>query len=70
MGLNVCRDTIGHRAAFGDAAALGLSVLEHDKSGRAAEEVREVYRAVMKLLTRKAGQEAPVKAGKPAKRAA
>jgi chromosome partitioning protein len=70
MGLAVCEHTVGHRAAFGDAAALGLSVLEHDKLGRAAEEVREVYRAVMKLLERKSVNEAPAKAGKTARRAA
>ena len=43
LGLRVCDKTIGQRAAFGDAAALGLSVLEYDKTGRAASEIREVY---------------------------
>lgn len=50
MGLTVCDKTIGYRAAFGDAAALGLSVLENDKSGRAAAEIREVYLAISILL--------------------
>jgi chromosome partitioning protein len=50
MGLTVCDVTVGYRAAFGDAAALGLSVLEHDRAGRAADEVRQVYHAVIGLL--------------------
>jgi chromosome partitioning protein len=50
MGLTVCSKTIGHRAAFGDAAALGLSVLEYEKTGMAAYEVREVYRELQQLL--------------------
>jgi cellulose biosynthesis protein BcsQ len=49
MGVQVCEHTIGHRAAFGDAAALGLTVLEHDH-GKAAEEVRAVYRYMLALL--------------------
>jgi chromosome partitioning protein len=63
MGLAVCAAAIGHRAAFGDAAALGLSVLEHDKTGRAAEEVRQVFHELSRLL-----QQTPVhKAPPPAK---
>ena len=46
MGVRVCPHTIGHRASFGDAAALGLTVLEHDH-GKAAEEVRMVYRYML-----------------------
>ena len=34
MGLRVCPHTIGHRAAWGDAAALGLAVQEHVPAGR------------------------------------
>lgn len=50
MGINVCDSTIGYRAAFGDAAALGLSVIEHERTGRAAVEIRKVYDAVIAIL--------------------
>jgi chromosome partitioning protein len=50
LGVRVCPHTIGHRAAFGDAGALGLSVMEHDRNGRAAAEVRQVYLEVSRLL--------------------
>lgn len=42
MGLRVCPHTLGHRAAWGDAAALGLAVQEHVPAGRAADEFRQV----------------------------
>jgi chromosome partitioning protein len=51
MGVSVCPHTIGNRAAFGDAGALGLSVVKHEPKGRAAEEVRQVYHAIRLLLT-------------------
>jgi chromosome partitioning protein len=54
LGLAICRKTIGFRAAFGDAAALGLSVLEYEKTGMAAYEVREVYREVWSVLEKTA----------------
>lgn len=50
LGVPVCSQTIGHRAAFGDAGALGLSVVEHEPNGRATEEVRQVYLAILRLL--------------------
>ncbi len=50
MGLKVCTNMIGHRSAFGDAAALGLSALEHERSGKAANEVRDVYLEIMRFL--------------------
>jgi chromosome partitioning protein len=59
LGLNVCSKTIGHRAAFGDAAALGLSALEYDTTGRAAEEIREVYGEISTLLGNPAVSTAP-----------
>jgi chromosome partitioning protein len=52
MGLAVCSKTIGHRAAFGDAAALGLSVIEHEKTGSAATEIRGVYLEILSLLAK------------------
>src|SRR4051812_32905602 len=51
LGVPVCEQTIGHRAAFGDAGTLGLSVIEHDGSGRASEEIRQVYLAIERLLS-------------------
>lgn len=56
MGLMVCESTVGYRAAFGDAAALGLSVLEHNRTGMAADEVRQVYRAIVRLLEKGASE--------------
>lgn len=44
LGLPVCPALIGQRAAFGDSAALGRSVLEYDPRGKAAEEIRNVYK--------------------------
>jgi len=37
--------------ALGDAGTLGLSVIEHDGSGRASEEIRQVYLAIERLLS-------------------
>ena len=42
LGLRVCPYTIGHRAAWGDASALGLTVGEYEPAGRAAAELRRV----------------------------
>ena len=42
FGLPVCPHTLGHRAAWGDATALGLTVTEYPPRGRAAEEMRHV----------------------------
>jgi chromosome partitioning protein len=61
LGVSVCPQTIGQRAAFGDAGALGLSVLELDGKSRASEEVRQVYLEIMSLVG-----DAPLrKEGKP-----
>ncbi len=51
-GLNVpvCPAPLGHRAAFSDSGALGQSAQEYDPSGKAAEEIEQVYRFVCKLL--------------------
>jgi chromosome partitioning protein len=46
----VCPDSFGHRAAFGDAGALGQSAQEYDPRGKAAEEIERVYKFVCKLL--------------------
>ena len=42
FGLLVCPHTLGHRAAWGDSNALGLTVMEYPPRGRAAEEMRHV----------------------------
>lgn len=50
LGVTVSAHTIGQRAAFGDAGALGMSVLELDPKSRASDEVRQVYLEVMRLV--------------------
>ena len=50
LGINVCPATVGQRAAFGDAAALGLSVQDYEANGKAALEIRHVYKYVMRQL--------------------
>src|SRR4051794_4913375 len=50
LGLTVCPAGLGLRAAFGDAAALGLTALEHDPTGKAAEDIRQVYQYIRRLL--------------------
>ena len=42
LGLRVCPHTLGHRTAWGDASALGLTVGEYQPAGRAAVELRRV----------------------------
>jgi chromosome partitioning protein len=50
LGLSVCSIAVGQRAAFGDAAALGLTVLEYEPNGKAASETRKVYKEISLLL--------------------
>lgn len=50
LGLNVCPFFITQRAAFGDAPTLGLGVTEYEPDGKAAAEVREVYKFIKQLL--------------------
>ena len=49
MGAEVCPATLGQRAIFGDANVAGLSAQEMDPRSRAAEEIKELYKAVVKL---------------------
>ena len=51
FGLPVCPYTLGHRAAWGDASALGLTVTEYPPRGRAGGEVRQVARWLAQVLT-------------------
>ncbi len=50
IGVAVCPQTIGNRAPFGDAAALGLTAGEYDPKSQAAEEIKLVYKYISKLL--------------------
>ena len=50
MELSVCPIAFGNRAAFGDAGILGQTALEFEPSGKAAEESRQLYKYVSRLL--------------------
>jgi chromosome partitioning protein len=50
LGLCVCSVALGQRAAFGDAAALGLTVLEYEPKGKAASETQQAYKVISLLL--------------------
>jgi chromosome partitioning protein len=50
MSMPVCPAMMTQRAAFGDAGTLGLTALEHDPQGKAAHEIRLVYKYVSGLL--------------------
>lgn len=50
MGIPVATAMLGQRAAFGDAAVLGLTVLEYQPHGKAAEESRKLYRYISGVL--------------------
>lgn len=51
MSCSVAEMTFGNRAAFGDAGTLGQTALEFEPRGKAAEEIRELYKAISILLT-------------------
>ena len=46
MGLTVASAQLGNRAAFGDAGALGLTALEYEPTGKAAQEILHVYKSI------------------------
>ena len=50
LGLRVCPHTLGHRTAWGDASALGLTVGEYQPAGCAAAELRRVVEWVTLLV--------------------
>lgn len=52
FGLPVCPHTLGHRAAWGDAGSLGLTVTEYQRRGLAADEARRVGQWLMEALVR------------------
>jgi chromosome partitioning protein len=57
MDLPVCPVTLGSRAAFGDAGTLGQTALEYDPRGKAAEEIRQLYKYISRLLDEKENHE-------------
>ena len=52
MQIPVCPITLEHRAAFGDAGALGQTALEYDPKGKAADEIRQLYKYTSSLLNK------------------
>jgi chromosome partitioning protein len=55
----ICTQAVSHRAIFGDATAMGQSVIESEPEGKAAQEIREVYLQVTKF----AGKQEKIKHG-------
>lgn len=52
IAMPVCPHTIGQRAPFGDAAAMGLTPTEYDPKGMASEEVRQVYKYISRVVAK------------------
>lgn len=50
IGLAVCPATIGNRVAFGDASTLGQTPQEYDPTGKAADEIRQVYNYTIRTV--------------------
>jgi chromosome partitioning protein len=46
----VCPYTLGHRAVFGDAGAVGQAAQEYDPRGKGAAEILQVYKYVLSTL--------------------
>jgi chromosome partitioning protein len=53
MGFEVCPVVLRQRAAYGYAPGGGQSVIEYEPNGKAAEEIRALYKFVIKLLNYK-----------------
>ena len=51
----VCPIRIGDRVAYEDSDTLGRTPLETERRGKAAEEIREVYKYIMKKVNHKTG---------------
>jgi chromosome partitioning protein len=49
LQIPVCPYTLGHRAVFGDAGAVGLAQ-EYDQKGKGAAEILQVYKYVLSTL--------------------
>jgi len=50
MGLYICPVAFGHRSAFTHGAVLGQTAQEFDPSGKAAGEIKQLYKFTSKLL--------------------
>ncbi len=50
MGIATCPALIGQRVAFEYAAQLGLSVAEYEPLGKAAAEIRQLYKSICRIL--------------------
>lgn len=50
MEIPVCPFTLGHRAVFGDAGALGQAAQEYDPRGKGAAEILQVYKYTLSTL--------------------
>jgi len=50
LTIAVASVSLGHRTAFPDAAALGLTAQEYDPPGKAAGEIEQLHRFVCKLM--------------------
>jgi chromosome partitioning protein len=50
QGVEVCPISLGERVIYQDAYAQGLGVLEAEPTGKAAEEIRQVYLYISRLL--------------------
>jgi chromosome partitioning protein len=50
FGFAVCPVVLHHRSAYGDAPTLGKGVVEYEPEGKAALEVRQLYKFVHKEL--------------------
>jgi chromosome partitioning protein len=50
LSMPVCPAMLTQRAAFGDAGTLGLTAVDHDPAGKAAQEIRLVYKYATRLL--------------------
>ena len=66
LEMHICPAMLGHRAAFGDAGSLGETPLEYDPRGKAAEEIRTLYKYTSQLLDKYPNQREPdVQESKP-----
>jgi chromosome partitioning protein len=50
MTIPVAPVSLGYRAAFPDAAALGMTAQEYDPSGKASREIEQLHKFVCKLV--------------------
>lgn len=56
MGLPVYPVAFGHRAAFVNAAVIGKSAAEIDPSGKAADEIKHLYKFTCELLNQQSSE--------------